>query len=369
MTLSDDSQRSIPLVLTSVAVAATLLSVQTLDINWYLALGLHCAILVLLVFATNESQAKYGFGPRRLLILLAYGCVIALEFIHRNSLILIYTVMLSSILVFFAAERWCYGFIAINSLVFLTIRYFYWDAGVDWRDALLWSTFNIFAMLVTVRMLREQHAREEISLVNQQLQSTQALLTQSAAENERLSMARELHDHVGHQLTALIIQLDIARRSVDQAQVETVEQSYQQAKELLASIRTVVSNSRHGGDLDLRSALTQLCQDLPRIQCQLDYQDSVHITNVSQAQCLLRCCQEAISNSLKHSFASHIQIQLFNQNDKHILVIQDDGRSHRDIEAGNGLMGMSERCQELGGCLEYRSGNDGFRIRIELPHD
>lgn len=369
MTLSDDTQRSIPLVLTSIAVAATLLSVQALDNDWYLALALHSAILVLLLFATNESRAKYGFGPRRLFILLAYGCVIALEFIHRNSLILIYTVMLSSILVFFVAERWCYGFIAINSVAFLAIRYFYWDSGLDWRDALLWSTFNIFAMLVTVRMLREQHAREEISLVNQQLQSTQALLTQSAAENERLYMARELHDHVGHQLTALIIQLDIARRSADSAQTEAVEQSYKQAKELLGSIRAVVSSSRHGGDLDLRSALAQLCQNLPRILCQLDYQDTVHITNVSQAQCLLRCCQEAISNSLKHSFASHIHIQLFNQDGKYILAIQDDGRSRGDIEAGNGLNGMSERCQELGGRFDYSSGSDGFRIRIELPHD
>jgi signal transduction histidine kinase len=182
-------------------------------------------------------------------------------------------------------------------------------------------------------------------------------------------MARELHDNVGHHLTALIIQLDIARRSTNHAQTDPIEQSYLQAKELLASVREVVSSKRSTSALNLNAALGELCHKLPRIHCQLQCDDNVTITNIAKAQCLLRCSQEAISNTLKHSFAGTIRLHLFQQNSLYIMEIEDDGGTTGDVLAGNGLNGMRERCEELSGTLSYTASAQGFTLRIELPHD
>lgn len=369
MTLSEQKTRSLPIIFSCLAVSASLLIGQTINTNWYIEAGLHLTVLALTLLATNESQVSFSMSTRRLLLLITFLGIGALQFFDRESIVLIYSVMLTSVLTFFLATRGCIAYIITSISVFLLIRFFYWELGVSWQEGLIWSSFHVFSLLVTLRMIREQQAREEISLINRQLESTQALLSQSVAENERLSLARELHDNVGHHLTALIIQLDIARRSVDPAQLEPVEKSYHQAKELLASIREVVSNKRHIGVLDLPAALAELCQNLPRIHCHLDCADNVHITNVAKAQCLLRCSQEAISNTLKHSFANLITVKLFNQDDRYILEINDDGRPKINPVAGNGLNGMQERCQELGGQLNYNASPQGFTIRIELPHD
>lgn len=369
MNLSEEKILAVPIIFTCLTVSASLLIGQPIDLSWYLEAGTHASILLLTLLATNESKVDYSMTTRRRLLAVVALGVLLLQFFDRQSIVLIYSVMLTSVLTFFLPLRSCVAYIFTVILAFLMIRFFYWELGFSWQEALIWSSFHAFSLLVTLRMIREQQARQEISLINRQLESTQALLSQSVAENERLSMARELHDNVGHHLTALIIQLDIARRSVDPAQVEPVEQSYHQAKDLLASIREVVSNKRHLGALDLKAALSQLCQNLPRLHCQLDFADNVHISNVAKAQCLLRCSQEAISNTLKHSFANAITVNLYNHGNKHILEINDDGGTSPDPVAGNGLKGMGERCQDLAGQLYYSATSQGFRIRIELPHD
>lgn len=369
MTLSEQRTRSLPIILSCLAVSASLLIGQTMDTNWYIEAGIHLSILALTLLATNETCVSFSMSSRRFLLVVIFFGIAALQCFDRESIVLIYSVMLTSVLTFFLATRGCIAYIFASVSVFLLIRYYHWGAGISWQEGLIWSSFHVFSLVVTLRMIREQQAREEISLINRQLESTQALLSQSVAENERLSLARELHDSVGHHLTALIIQLDIARRSVDPAQLEPVEKSYQQAKALLASVREVVSNKRHIGVLDLAAALAELCQNLPRIHCDLDYADNVHITNVAKAQCLLRCSQEAISNTLKHSFANRITVKLSNQGMQHVLEISDDGRPTAGPIAGNGLKGMRERCQELGGLLNYHASPQGFNIRIELPHD
>jgi signal transduction histidine kinase len=227
---------------------------------------------------------------------------------------------------------------------------------------------SLFAFMSSVVALRQHAARDELRKVNSELRATQALLTDNTRIAERVRIARELHDLVGHHLTALTLNLEVATHLVDGKALEHVQQARSLAKLLLADVREVVNNMRVDDKVDLASALITLVSGVPEPQIHLDLPSDLAMTDPRRAQVLLRCAQEMITNSARHARAENLWISLVQDIDGVALTARDDGRGVDHVEAGNGLKGMAERLRQLGGELkiETRPGA-GFTLHAWLP--
>lgn len=226
--------------------------------------------------------------------------------------------------------------------------------------------FHLFAVITTHRANREQKLREETAQLNRELVATRELLLQSSRQNERLRIARDLHDLLGHHLTALILNLEVATHVTEGKGQQKVEQALALGKLLLGDLRTAVSELREDDGINLQQALHALVKDTPRLQITLDLQAS-DVQDVQIAEAILRCTQESLTNCLRHSNATHCSITLHRDADALTLIVQDNGSIVTDVKPGNGMKGMMERVTELGGNCNWHSGAQGFVLIVTLP--
>lgn len=229
--------------------------------------------------------------------------------------------------------------------------------------------FQLFALYSTRATILEAEARAELDEANTELRATRALLAESSRVAERMRLARELHDVIGHHLTALGMQLELTRH-LSEGKVHTqVEKAQQLSKDLLAEVRQVVSRTRDGAALDLTRALEALVENVPAPHIHLDIPEGLVLEDPSHAQILLRCVQEMITNTVRHAKAENLRIALHETPDGIRVQAEDDGRGANAVQAGNGLQGMRERLESCGGDLHIDSSpGAGFRLDVRLPY-
>ena len=228
--------------------------------------------------------------------------------------------------------------------------------------------FQALAGLCVHYARRAEESRDQLALVNADLLATRALLADSARSNERLRVARELHDVAGHKLTAM--QLNLRALAGDPAlaahpQIPMLERL---SRELLADIRDVVREMREDRGLDLRTALHALAAPLPSLAMHLHIDEDVVIDDPATAEALLRLVQEALTNAARHAQADRIDIRLSRRRGELHVSIEDNGRVRGRVCEGNGIAGMRERIGALQGRLELgRSASGALRIDVALP--
>jgi signal transduction histidine kinase len=232
----------------------------------------------------------------------------------------------------------------------------------------LFLGISLFAFMTGIVALQQHAARDELRKVNSELRATQALLADNTRIAERVRIARELHDLVGHHLTALTLNLEVATHLVEGKALEHVQQAHSLAKLLLADVREVVSEMREDDTVDLAAALRTLAGGTPEPRIHLDLPSGLAHADPLRAQVLLRCTQEMITNSVRHAQADNLWIRLVQDENGLALTARDDGRGAARFQAGNGLNGMAERLRQLGGELKIEtSPGAGFVLRAWMP--
>lgn len=228
--------------------------------------------------------------------------------------------------------------------------------------------FQLFAVLVMRYAQKAERMAEDLQSVNARLLATRSLLGETARDQERLRLSRELHDVAGHKLTALKLNLRALGNRMDDAVGEEVERAAALADELLQDLRSVVRHLRATEGIDLAESLCELSRPLPRPRLELDLDDNARIPRADQAEALLRVVQEALTNAARHGPAVALYVHLTRRSDELVLTIEDDGRVAGGIRPGNGLIGMRERLSEVDGSLEIaRSDRGGLRLVATLP--
>src|SRR5450631_4022573 len=110
-------------------------------------------------------------------------------------------------------------------------------AANDWASAVMYAVFQVFAVLMAATSLRERRLHEELAETNEELARAQGRLAESSRVAERLRISRDLHDLVGHQLSALALNLEVASHLATGPAGESVAQSRTIAKDLLHDVR------------------------------------------------------------------------------------------------------------------------------------
>ncbi len=197
----------------------------------------------------------------------------------------------------------------------------------------------------------------------------------AAAEEERLRIARELHDVVAHNVSAMAIQAGAARvaGSSPEEALQSIEQGARATLSELNRLLGVLRRSQ-GPPLAPQPTLGD-AETLLKPAREAGIVATLRVTGeprpLPQAAELsaYRIIQEAITNVLKHASAARVEVLIDYSPDALELTISDDGRGARSTDqSGHGLIGMRERVQMFGGDLTTGSSSlGGFTVRATLP--
>ena len=264
--------------------------------------------------------------------------------------------------------RGTFAWMVAQSVVLAAI--FWWVSGP--LNALVaggaFAGFQMFAVSTSWLARSESMARQELARANAELVATRELLAENSRVAERLRISRDLHDTLGHHLTALTIQLDVASRLTSGSVADHIREAHAVAKLLLGDVRAVVSRLRDTSHVDLAQALRSLARTPGTLDIHLDVPDRFELEDPAQAHALLRCVQEIITNTARHASARNLWITIAQRPDGIDLHARDDGRGVPALRWGNGLRGMRERFEEYAGRVEFTSGvGQGFEVRGFMP--
>jgi two-component system, NarL family, sensor histidine kinase DesK len=245
---------------------------------------------------------------------------------------------------------------------------------------LIFLVLQLFAFSVIEATLREQHAKEELAAINQELLATRFMLKESSKKQERLRISRDLHDVLGHQLTALALNLEVTNHKVADQFKSLTEANLKQAKQLLQEVRNVVKEMRSEEQLDLALTLNTLIQQLPNCQLNItspEPNNSIKINSLNLTNQLMFCLQEGISNALRHGHANNFILEFYKNEQQLIFCLIDNGSGYHNYIAGNGLNGMHERLANFNGEIELIANHNNntpmngctLKIQVEDSYD
>jgi len=255
--------------------------------------------------------------------------------------------------------------LAVAPVYYVLLRFPLFEAIMQ---SLLYGGFSMFIFVTSLVARQQTDAREEQRRLNTELRATRVLLAESARVNERTRISRELHDLLGHHLTALSLNLEVAGHITEGRAQEHVHQAHTLAKLLLTDVREAVSQLRDSGAIDLAAALRPLTQQVPALDIHLDVPSPLNVEDPERAHVLLRCTQEIITNAVRHAGARNLWIKVRREEGGVSLEARDDGEGNDGIVVGNGLRGMRERLQQCGGDLQIQTRRgEGFCLRATVP--
>jgi two-component system sensor histidine kinase DesK len=257
--------------------------------------------------------------------------------------------------------------VGLMALTWYALQAIVWGEATAAQETLLWTAFHLFAALSALETRSARQARDEVATLNRELVATRHLLEQASRQAERTRIARDLHDLLGHHLTALSIHLQVATHETDGEVRERIKQCHSLARLLLSDLREAVGELREDAGIDLEDALRGLAGHTPELQVSLDLPPSLHVGDVRTARTLLRCVQEALTNTLRHAGAEHCWIRIRTAEGHLRLEIHDDGRLRGPLHPGHGLTGMRERIEALGGQLTLQLRDGGLALTATVP--
>ena len=264
--------------------------------------------------------------------------------------------------------RWTAVVVVVQSAVMITTTAVVGHGPSDLvpvAEAVIFAGFQVSTVAMVEIGLRERRRRAELAALSIGLAAAQTRLAEASRVAERLRIARDMHDSVGHQLTALAVHLEVASHLVGGKAREHVVQSRRLAKEALGEVRSTVSQMREQ-PVDLAVAFAELFGPVPGLTIHVTVDPGLSVPDRERADALLRAGQEIVTNTVRHADAENVWLTLHQDDRAVVLSGRDDGRGGTSPTFGNGLRGMQERLAALGGTVDVAPGS-GFRIEARLP--
>jgi signal transduction histidine kinase len=322
---------------------------------WPLAV-LGVMLLTAAIYTLGLGFPVYMLGPGILIAL--YTVASALE--RRRSLLALLVVELAMVILIFVGPSFPdYGSLALFALL-MGAAWFLGDVVRRWR---------------TAAIQHEQRAAE--------LAAAREELARRAVSEERLRIARELHDVVAHSMTVVALQAGSGRLAgrqdpeAAQRALETIEKS---SREALADMRRLVGVLREGEDSLTQPApglddIQRLVEEIGHAGLDVDVSRSGQLDRVPPGMALAayRVAQEALTNVVRHAGVDQAELTL-EASDGALVLVVGNGPPTRPVEpiegGGHGISGMEERASLYGGSLSAGSTDDGgYRVEAHFPFD
>ena len=235
----------------------------------------------------------------------------------------------------------------------------------------------VFTLLLVNALLNERKIQTRLQKTNEELKRSAAQVKQLATAQERSRIAREIHDSLGHSLTALNIQLEgaikLSQRDPQKSQIllkEAKRLGSVALQDVRQSVATLRDQSSAKDSLETRlKALVYTLQTSTGIIPNVDIQLLTPLSETT-SMALYRLLQEGITNIVKHAAATAVDLSFIANEQGITLLLRDNGRGFdtSQTSTGFGLQGMRERAQAIGGQLVLKSQpGQGCELKVTIP--
>ena len=335
----------------------------------YTAAGL--GLLLLLTFNLGHSPAMVHLRPLLGLVVVIRSCQL---FQTWGRLVVVAAVFALHI-----ETAFTYGSIPLGEMTQrLSAPPTQWQINLFKTNLLVFfGLVLVFVSLLVDALLSVYRNQQELAIAHRQLRAYAAKVESQATLQERNRIAREIHDSLGHALTAQTILLENALlflplqpdRSKEYLTSAT-EAAYQALKDVSKSVSTL--RTKPPQEAPLQQTLPALVRDVCTPahivpECLVELPDAIS-EDINLA--LFRIVQEALTNTVKHSQATLVKVKLVAKRNRLHLQVLDDGKGFDPSKntSGFGLRGMRERATALGGTYQIWSApGAGCRISVILP--
>lgn len=264
-------------------------------------------------------------------------------------------------------------YISYLPMTMVTMIYFFKNLLVIFNIVLF---FLFLIAYLFVQEKEKEHISAEleyVSQVNEQLKNYAALTEKIGEDNERKRISREIHDTLGHALTGILAGVDACRVLINMDPEKTKHQLdivSDVVRQGIKDVRGSLNKLRPGAleETSLKVALEKMLkefEDVSKLKIDLYYEWDQADLEKTKEDIIFRIIQESITNALRHGKATAVEINMFNDDYKYMLVIQDNGVGCKDIHYGYGLKQMQERVAILDGKISFL-GENGFRTMVEF---
>ena len=234
--------------------------------------------------------------------------------------------------------------------------------------------------MALVEQQKEKQRAEKLLLeleeAHQQLSAYAIKIEALAVAEERNRIARDIHDSLGHYLTAMTMQLQAAEKLVEtdpKRTAATITKVEKMARTCLAEVRRAVATLRTSpvNETSLNEAVKELVDNFNNddVDASLVVEGEPLPLSMPVKTAIYRTVQEGLTNVAKHTKASMVEVKLSYEQKKINLSIVDNGVGRvDDLTVGFGLIGLRERVTVLGGAFD--AGNlkeGGFKLSVSLP--
>jgi two-component system, NarL family, sensor histidine kinase DesK len=258
------------------------------------------------------------------------------------------------------------AFFSLITVLIAPFVYHFVVGDISFSTDLLYFVPFLIIMLISPFGIRSMNRRMELE---QKLEQANQHIEELVKREERVRIARDLHDKLGHTLSLLTLKSQLVQRLV----TVDIERARQEAREMEVTSRTALQQVRELVS-DMRTTtvteeLLQVQQILRAAEITYEYDglaDFTLIPPVTQ-NIVSMCIREAATNVVKHSKATHCTISISQSTEKMNIVVHDDGMGIDQKKLfGNGLRGMEERLALIDGGLELTNHN-GAVLKITVP--
>ena len=223
-----------------------------------------------------------------------------------------------------------------------------------------------------------QKLLEDLKKSNMKIREYASIIADTVAAEERNRLARDIHDSIGHYLTATNIQLAKAQAyfKIDpESALKAIEDARRASTEAMEDVRESVRSLKTQKDFSLSTVVKELIGRIEGknfdIRFQLEGDDSRCSYAVRLA--IYRVVQEALTNAVKHSLCSKIDVSISFADNMAYLSVKDNGKGFiigNISESSSGLSGLKERIELVRGIFNIKTAPDeGTLITVEAPFD
>lgn len=263
-----------------------------------------------------------------------------------------------------------FNFYSLLAFSFFLIDFHLFNILLSFISIYLSSQTRNFSHFINENKLIRDDLKEDtiyLKKYNKQLQIDREKNIHIAILSERNRISREIHDSIGHSISSSILQVEALRTISADDTKESLNLLQNTLSKGMDDIRNSIHNL-YNESLDLKERIEKICQEAISLDIDLSYNLEEPLTYDFKFD-ILSIIRESITNSIKHSNATKLSINLITQPKFHTIVIKDNGRSLYEEEnllnKGIGLLSMDEIARKYDGFLNYDS-KDGFKIYISL---
>lgn len=281
----------------------------------------------------------------------------------------------------FNTEKYFYG---VSALALVLLAYLLKDKGTDYMLLNIFVYAAIWVLLTTLKRAFNkvdelEHLYDDIRRYSYELENTKKQVEtyskrveELAQLEERNRISEEIHDTIGHRLTALLIQMEAGIRVMDLDPLkgrELLAESRDNLRESIDVLRETVRGMKPKVYRNFLSSIEDMIGEFKKktgINVVLSVSGNLAKLYPGVEMVLYRNLQECLTNSIKHGKAHNIEVNLKFVENAVALTVKDDGTGCAEINKGMGILGMEERTSFVGGSISV-FGDEGFTMECTVP--